>query len=158
MIARITRKNPAYAAVAASADAIVARADALRAELLAARVEDEEAYARVTAAMALPKTSPAEKSVRTARLQSALAGAADAPLRAAGLALRALELSSEAGALGNAQLDSDVTCAALFARAALAASAANVRINHAFLRDAELVRKQEFALRALEEKAHRATP
>lgn len=153
MVARITRKNLSYAAKAAAADEVIARADALRAELIAARTEDEEAYARVVCAQALPKATPAEKAERGAALQEALAGAAGAPLRAAELALRALRLSVEAAELGNAHLASDVACAAIFARAALAASAANVRVNHAYLRDAALVSAQETTLRALETEA-----
>ncbi|MBD5634590.1 MAG: cyclodeaminase/cyclohydrolase family protein [Candidatus Eremiobacteraeota bacterium] len=149
MVARITRRS----ASTSEADAVIVRADALRSEFVLARTEDEAAYARVVAAQALPKNTAAEKTLRTAALQSALAGAAEAPLRAAELAVRALRLTEEASALGNANLASDVACAKTFARASLSASAANVRINHAFLRDAELVRAQETRLRALEREA-----
>lgn len=153
MVARITRKNVSYAAKAPLCDALATRADALRGELLAARLDDEAAFGAVVAAMARPKATEAEKAERTAAVQGALAGAAAAPLHAAALALRALKLANEAGALGNAHLESDVACAATFARAALAAAAANVRVNHAYLRDAALVRAQEDALRELEREA-----
>ncbi len=150
MVARITHKNPSFAAKSASAAEIAECADALRCELLAARIHDEAAYTRVVDAQALPRTTPEEKAARTAALQAALAGAADAPLQAAELAVRVVRLSRDVGALGNTHLVSDVTCAAAFGRAALEASAANVRINHAFMRDASLVATQEAALRALE--------
>jgi formiminotetrahydrofolate cyclodeaminase len=153
MVARITRKNPAFAANDAEAATIVERADTLRCELLAARVEDEAAYARVVDAQALPRTTPEDKAARTVALQAALAGAAEAPLRAAELALAVVRLSRDVGALGNAHLVSDVTCAAAFGRAALEASAANVRINHAYMRDASLVASQEALLRAFEAEA-----
>ncbi len=153
MVARITHKNPSFAEKRASAADIVERADALRSELLAARIHDEAAYTRVVDAQALPRTTPEEKAARAAALQAALAGAAEAPLRAAELAVRVVRMSRDAGALGNAHLVSDVTCAAAFGRAALEASAANVRINHAFLRDASLVASQEATLLALEAEA-----
>ncbi len=153
MVARITRNNPSYAAKSDDAEIVIERADALRAALLAARSDDEIAYARVVGAMALPKGTAEEKGERTLRLQAALAGAAAAPLAAAALALQALKLSDDAAALGNRHLASDVLCAAAFARAALEASAANVRVNHAFLRDGDLVRAQEATLAALERDA-----
>ncbi len=153
MVARITRNNPSYAAKAADAEAVIERADALRAALMAARSDDEIAYARVVGAMALPKSTAEEKGERTLRLQAALADAAAAPLAAAALALQALKLSGDAAALGNRHLASDVLCAATFARAALEASAANVRVNHKLLRDADLVRAQAATLAALERDA-----
>ena len=153
MVARITGKNPAFERHAGLATSIAERAAALRAALVTARGEDEAAYTRVVDAMALPKQTADEKTARTEALQRALAGAAAVPLHAASLAVRALDLSNDVAALGNAHLVSDVTCAAAFARAALEASAANVRINHAFLRDTELVASQEATLRDLEKSA-----
>jgi formiminotetrahydrofolate cyclodeaminase len=158
MVARITRKNASYAAKATDADALIADADAVRADLLDARLADERAYASVVAALALPKANGEEKTERTARVQAALAEAAAAPLHGAELALRVLRLASGAAELGNPHLTSDVACADGFARASLAASAANVRVNHAFLRDANLVRSQEVALGALESEAERLRP
>jgi len=153
MVARITSDNPAYIARAEEARSIAADADALRAALVAARAIDERAYGAVVAAMALPKATPEEKSVRTERLQTALRGAAVAPLQAAELGLGVVRLAERAETLGNRHLASDVACAAIFGRAALAASAQNVRINHAFLKDAGLVAEQEAALAAVESAA-----
>jgi formiminotetrahydrofolate cyclodeaminase len=150
MVARITAGNPAYAEHAVEAAALAGEADALRAQLLDARTRDERAYARVVEAMALPKSTAVEKSLRTERVQATLAGAAAEPLRAAELALDVLSLARRAAALGNRHLASDVACASTFALAALAASAANVRVNHAYLKDLELVETQERTLRALE--------
>jgi len=150
MVARITAQNPAHADRSAEANALAIEADALRLGLLQARRRDELAYARVVEAMALPKNTPAEKSLRTEQLQAALAGAAAEPLRAAELALDVLSLTRRAEALDNRHLESDVTCARAFARAALTASAANVRINHAYLKDTALVEVQERRLRSLE--------
>jgi len=153
MVARITAENPAYAAHVAEARSIVSDADTLRATLIEARATDERAYGAVVVAMALPKATSEEKAARTERLQAALAAAAAAPLRAAELALDVVRLSQRADALGNRHLASDVACAAIFGRAALAASAQNVRINHAFLKDPGLIADQESALVALERAA-----
>jgi formiminotetrahydrofolate cyclodeaminase len=153
MVARVTRNNVSFAAKASEAGFVIGEADALRAKLLSARGEDEAAYGRVVAALALPKATEVERIARTRELQDALSGAAAAPLRVARLAVAVLELNAAAAALGNAQLASDIVCAGAFARAALAASAANVRINHAYLRDRDLIRSQEDELAALERAA-----
>ncbi len=150
MVGRITRKNPAFAERSEELEKLVSHADRLRAEFVAARGDDETAYGRVVAAMALPKTDVRERAERTAALQEALAGAARAPLHVARIALATLRLSDDVGAFGNANLASDVTAAAAFARAALRTAAANVRANHAYLRDAELVRAQEDELVGVE--------
>ncbi|MFZ1125416.1 MAG: cyclodeaminase/cyclohydrolase family protein [Candidatus Baltobacteraceae bacterium] len=150
MVARITAANPKYAERSAAARDLAERADALRAALLAARQTDEEAYGRVVAAAALPRTSEQAKAARSAGLQAALAAAAAAPLHAAELARDVLRLSEAALALENPHLASDVGCAASLSAASLEASAYNVRVNHRYLRDPALVERQELALRELE--------
>ena len=149
MVARITAAGARYASVRPDAEAIVALADALRERFAGARLTDESAYQRVVYASALPKTTDDEKRARTAQLQAALAGAAEAPLAAAGMAAEGLALARRAEALGNTHLVSDVECARAFLWAALEASAANVRINHRFMHDAELVRAQDERLLAI---------
>jgi len=150
MVARITLENPKFSSVANEASSLAHEADALRRNLLEARLEDEAAYGAVVAAMALPRANPAERAQRTAVLQTALGGAAAVPLHAAGLAVSALRLASRASALENENLQSDVVCAAAFARAALEAGAANVRVNHRYMKDAATIVAQEAALRELE--------
>ena len=142
MVARITAESARHAPVHAEARAIAAAADALRERFAAARPVDEAAYAAVVAASALPRDTEDAQRARTAAMQRALAGAAEAPLVAAGLSAEGLALASRAHALGNAHLVSDVECAVHFLRAALAASIANVRINHRFMRDAAVVGAQ----------------
>ncbi len=149
MVARITAAGDRYAAVRTQALAIVAEADALRARFLAAQAIDEEAYARVVSASALPKSGDEEKAARAAALQRALTGAAEAPLAAAGMGAEGIALARRAEALGNAHLVSDVECALAFFRASITASAANVRINHRFMRDEAVVRAQDDRLAAI---------
>ncbi len=145
MVARITADAPRLAAVREEALRVTAEADELRARFMTAQSDDETAYGAVVSASALPKGDS-----RTAAMQSALAGAAEAPLRAAALAAEGFALAARAAELGNTHLASDVECALHFYRAALAGSHANVRINHRFLRDAELVAKQETRMVAID--------
>jgi methenyltetrahydrofolate cyclohydrolase len=154
MVARITAGNRRYAAVRAEAGAIAAAADALRERFRAAQTLDEAAYDRVVEASALPKGTDQQQQARTAALQRALVGAAEAPLAASGLCAEGIALADRANALGNAHLVSDVECALHFFRAALAACVANVRINHRFIKDADVVQAQDERLVAIVTTAH----
>ncbi|HEY9086356.1 MAG TPA: cyclodeaminase/cyclohydrolase family protein [Candidatus Tyrphobacter sp.] len=129
MAARITTSNPKYEAVRESAQRLIGRAGALRAELGEAQARDEAAFAAVMA-------------TRGAERQAAWARAAAEPLNAMRLALEVQRLSVEALSLENSHLASDIGCAAEFAAAAVAACAYNVRINHRALRDAGIVAGQ----------------
>jgi len=153
MVARLTANNPKFAARAATATALADRADALREALERARAEDESAFARVIAAQALPRASDAEKAARSAALQSAFAGASQAPLRTARLALDVLRASGDALGLENRHLSSDAGCAAEFAAAGLTTAGYNVRANHPYMRDDALVTAQNAELDSLRTEA-----
>jgi formiminotetrahydrofolate cyclodeaminase len=153
MVARITRESPKHSGRATDAASIVVRADRLRAELLSNRTTDEQAFGAVIDAQSLPRTTDAEKEERSARMQAALATAAEVPLRSAELARDVLALALEAIELGNRHLASDAGCAAEFGYAALASAAYNVRANHAWLRDRTLVESNEARLHSLESDA-----
>lgn len=103
------------------------------------RVRDEAAFDAVVAARGDNEA-----------MQGALQRAASIPLEGATAALQTLELTMQARGLENRNLVSDVGCAAEFAYAALKACAYNVRINHKFMKDAEIVTIQAGQLTALE--------
>lgn len=153
MVARITGESPKKSDRHVLADGLIVRADALRARFLEARALDESAYAAVVTAMALPRGSDEEKTNRTARLQDALAQAAAAPLAAVHLATELLTLAERALDLENANLASDLGCAADFAIAALDASALNVRVNHKYMKNAALVERHAQVLGDCEREA-----
>jgi methenyltetrahydrofolate cyclohydrolase len=142
MVARICAASKRYAPVHDLANLLVVQADDLRERLLALREQDEAAFDAVVAARG-------DKSA----MQHALQGAAAAPLEGARKNLLAMRLSKQALALGNANLVSDVGCAAEFSFASLVACAYNVRINHKFMKDEHLVAEQAAELQTLEDGA-----
>ncbi len=142
MVARIDVRSERFAEHRAWAQRVVARADRLRAELAVAGERDEQAYARVVEASAMPRVTDRDKQMRTQALQTALFAAAEEPLRAGALALDVLRLAHDLLEIPNRFIASDVGCAAEFAHAAIRACAYNVRINHAFLTDASAVARQ----------------
>ena len=149
MVARITLDSPKVAHVHAEAAAIVRAADDLRRRVIEMRPADEAAFGAVVAAQALPRATDAEKRLRRERVQSALAGAAEAPLEAAQLATAAFALAARTAELHNANLMSDVDCALRFARASFDASVANVEVNHRYITDPALVTQQRERLATL---------
>lgn len=158
MVARIVLGNPKYSEKHEAAHAIIERADALRALLLAGRELDEAAYEKVVAATALPRDTAEQKAAREAALQKALRRAASVPLEAASLSVSVLKLAEHCANLGNKHLMSDVRCAAAFARAGFAAASYNVRANHTYLKDATLIAAQEAQLDELKKQAQAHVP
>lgn len=146
MVARIVRENPKYETEHGACDGIIEKADTLRIRAALARETDESAYAAVVAAMALSKSSAEERTIRASVLQSALTLAATAPLDVAEIAKLVAVLAERAIALGNANLAGDIGTAAECAQAALNASAYHVRSNHTYMKDREIIARQESEL------------
>lgn len=143
MVARICAGSPKYAPKHDLAQRLIEQADALREAMLNRKAEDERAYDAVVAAR------PDKEAV-----QAALEQAAAVPLEGARAALEVLRLASDALELGNANLVSDLGCAAEFAHSAMLAAAYNVRINHKFMKNADLIQTQRSELSELEKAAH----
>jgi len=139
MVARICASNKKYESVRALAERLIISADDLRSLMLQLREQDEAAFEAVVAARG-------DKEV----MQRALFNAAATPLEGARAALAALRLAVDALELNNANLVSDVGCAAEFAHAALLACGYNVRINHKFMKDEKAISSQRAQLEKYE--------
>lgn len=113
----------------------VGEVDNLRADFLRLVDDDSAAYARVAEAMKLPRTSDAEKKVRTERMQSALLAASRVPLEIAKTSRRLLEACERGIPTAPAAAVSDVGVGALMAAAALQGAAMNVMINLSSVKD-----------------------
>jgi glutamate formiminotransferase / formiminotetrahydrofolate cyclodeaminase len=97
--------------------------------------EDAKSFDAFMDAMALPKEDPA----RALKMQDALKGAAEVPLRTARRASEAHSLVSKTLPLCGAAVASDMNCALHLLRAAALCAAENVRINLGGLKDAAVV-------------------
>jgi formiminotetrahydrofolate cyclodeaminase len=146
MVGRITAKN---------FDDLVLRADELRTQFAEAQRRDEEAYAAVVAAQALPKNDERQRAARAGALELALEAAAAAPLHTASLALGVLELVNALLKVPMGALSSDIACAAEFAFSALTACGYNARVNHRDMHDKPVILRQTAELVRYEGKAAR---
>ena len=131
MVARITVKKESSEALRAFAEEM----DGLRAEFLRFVDEDSAAYARVAAAMKLPRKTEDEKAARQKAIQGALLGASRVPLEVARTARRLLDACERAVESASPMTASDVGVGALMAEAALRGAALNVMINLASIKD-----------------------
>jgi glutamate formiminotransferase / formiminotetrahydrofolate cyclodeaminase len=137
MVARLTLSRRAYAAVHQRAGEILAEADEARIAQRALVDLDAAAYAAVRAAYVLAKNDPG----RERTIDEALLAAARPPLATARGAARLVTLAREIAEIGNENARSDARVAEVLARAALAGSLENVRINVTSLSDPELGRE-----------------
>ena len=104
-------------------------------ELLHLVDEDTDAFNRIMAVFAMPKTTDAEKEARSAALQEATLYATQVPLRTMQTAFRIFGIVRAMAAEGNPNSVSDAGVGALAARSAVLGAQLNVRINAAGLKD-----------------------
>jgi formiminotetrahydrofolate cyclodeaminase len=131
MVCNLTIGKPRYAAVEAAMTAARAEASAARAEALELAEADATAFGAVSEAYKLPR----DEEDRPVRIQRALVGAAEVPLRTADLATRLIALAGRIRPDANQTVVSDVAVAAVAARAALESAVVNVEVNLALITD-----------------------
>jgi glutamate formiminotransferase/formiminotetrahydrofolate cyclodeaminase len=114
---------------------------------------DATAFDAVMAAMKMPKETEEQKTSCANAIETATLEAAKQPLNVARMAVDCLGMVREAARLGNINAISDAGSAAALARACLAGSALNVRINVHSLSNPEPGAQLIRDLRELEKKA-----
>jgi formiminotetrahydrofolate cyclodeaminase len=150
MVCNLTIGKPKYAEVEAELKEVLAKSEALRAELTAAIADDVKAFDAVMGAYGLPKGETDEaKAARTAKIQAALKEATDVPLHCAKLCADVVKLSSVAADKGNVNVVSDAGVAVQSAYAGLMSAALNVRVNAASIKDREFADGRLATLEAL---------
>ena len=108
---------------------------AVMAELLHLVDEDTEAFNRIMAVFAMPKSTDEEKAARSAALQEATLYATEVPLRTMKAAFAAFDIVRAMAEEGNPNSVSDAGVGALAARSAVMGACLNVKINAAGLKD-----------------------
>ena len=129
MVGSLTTGKKKYAAVEADIQALNAKADALRQELLGLVQADALAFEPLSKAYGLPKTTDEEKARKAEVMEQALKAACEVPLEILRKTGQAVELIAEYAAKGSALAISDAGVGAAFCRAALEGAALNVYIN-----------------------------
>jgi len=113
----------------------------LRKQLLLLVDADTRAFDSIMAAFGLPKSTDAEKNLRTQAIQTATKLAMEVPLQVMRLCLQSMDVIEAMANNGNPNSVSDAGVGALCARAAVLGAFMNVRINAAGCTDATFVRR-----------------
>ncbi len=108
---------------------------ALMSELLHLVDEDTEAFNRIMAVFAMPKSTDEEKASRSAALQEATLYATEVPLRTMETSFKAFDIVRAMAEEGNPNSVSDAGVGALAIRSAVMGACLNVKINAAGLKD-----------------------
>ena len=149
MVANLTIGKKNYEAVREDLEAVNAKAEVLRAELIRAIDEDVVAFNSVMGAYGLPRATDEEKAKRAASIQAALKDATLAPLRAVKACFDVIRLSAAVAEKGDLNVISDAGVAVLSANAGLRSAALNVFINAKAIKDRDFAEKQIAEVNAL---------
>ena len=153
MVCNLTIGKKGYETVDAPMKDLLARCEALRAELPNLLEADTQAYSAVMAAYRLPKGTEEEKAAREALLQQRFREAANVPLQIAERCGQVVELALPAAKMGNKWAVSDAGVGALLAEAALHSALLNVEINLASIGDADYVAATRLRMQTLQQAA-----
>jgi methenyltetrahydrofolate cyclohydrolase len=135
MVCNLTIGKPKFAEVEAELQDVLAKAEALRSELIELIQADIDVFNRLMSKYALPKESDEEKVIRSAAIQDVLKDATEVPLQCVHACAEVIRLSKIAAELGNPSAVSDAGAAVMAAYGGLKSSALNVYINVASLKD-----------------------
>ncbi len=143
MVARIALDKEEYRSSWKDLTRLCKRSEALQRHLLELAEDDSKAYAAVVGAFAMRKDTPAQRSKRREKIQSALKKATEVPLETMEKCLEVLELSKLAMERGSREAFTDAGSAALIAHASLKAAALNVKVNIKSIDDSSFARRAE---------------
>ena len=125
MVGNFTVGKKKYAAVEEDAKALMARAEDIRARLLAQVDADAAAFEPLSRAYAIPKDDPTRGEV----MERCLRDAAAAPMEILRLCCQAIDLHREMLDKGSVMMLSDVGTGVVLCRGALYGAALNVKVN-----------------------------
>lgn len=135
MVCNLTIGKPKYAEVEAEMQSLLARSEALRAELTDMIKADIDVFDRLMACYGMPKETEQEKSLRSEAIQTVLKDATEVPLACAKACAEAISLSKIAAEKGSLGVISDAGVAVMSAYSGLKSAALNVYINANSLKD-----------------------
>lgn len=149
MVCNLTIGKKKYADVQKDIEAILAKSESLRHELVDLLQSDVEAYTAVSQAMKMPRATDEEKAARTETMQKALKGATVVPLQIAEACAQVIALCRPVAEKGNKNAVSDAGVAVLMAEAGLRSAALNVLINLGWIKDQSFTAEKQEQLDAL---------
>lgn len=135
MVGNLTVGKEKFAEQEAEVKEILAKAEALRLQLLNLVNADAEVFNSFMVSYRLPKVTDEEKLARNQAIQNAAKQAAEVPLEIAEACLEVMKLAECVAVIGNPSAITDAAVSAIMARAALRSAVYNVVVNLKLIKD-----------------------
>ena len=135
MVGNLTVGKEKFAQHEVEVQELLAKADALRLELLNLVNADAEVFNSFMACYRLPKNTDEEKQARNRAIQNAAKEAAEVPLKIAESCLEVMKLAERIAIIGNPGAITDAAVSSIMARAALRSAVYNVVVNLKLIKD-----------------------
>lgn len=135
MVGNLTVGKEKFAQYEAEVQELLAKAEALRLELLNFVNADAEVFNSFMACYRLPKNTDEEKQARNQAIQNAAKEAAEVPLKIAEVCVEVMKLAERIAIIGNPGAITDAAVSSIMARAALRSAVYNVVVNLKLIKD-----------------------
>lgn len=135
MVGNLTVGKEKFAQYEAEVQELLAKAEALRLELLNLVNADAEVFNSFMTCYRLPKATEEEKQARNQAIQNAAKEAAEVPLKIAEACLEVVKLAEGIAIIGNPGAITDAAVSAIMARASLRSAVYNVVVNLKLIKD-----------------------
>jgi len=141
MVANLTVGKAGFDGRFDELDALAAKAQGIKDQLLAGVDEDTQAFNGVMDALRMPKDTPDQKAARSDAVQAGYKRATEVPMQTARHCRAALDLCLAAARCGHDAMITDAGVGALVSLAGVKGAAYNARINLKSIRDADYVKR-----------------
>lgn len=152
MAAGLTVGRKKYQEVNEQAESIIAEAETIRNELVAAIEEDAASFEAI---LRVVRDKEMDDESKATAMEAATVHAGEVPLRVARLSRDAARLAKTIATIGNVNAATDAAVGAIMARAAVHGAALNVKVNGAGLKNRELAAAWSDEANALIDEAER---
>lgn len=138
MVGELTSGNKKFSEYETEVSELLFRSSELIGRFKELTLMDMEAFERLNKALKLPRSTEEEKASRTEAVQTALVGAAEAPLLIVEECVKALKILDSYSLIGNNFVISDAGTGTALCEAALKGARLNVLVNLKLMKDTEL--------------------
>ena len=137
MVIAIAGRKRAYESIAGKLQEQTDMLASCREALVGLVEEDAVAFGALAATWKMPKSTPKERTRKSEAQQAALVGACEVPMQIMRICAKVIEIDRDLIGLVDRMILSDVGASVIIALGAMKAAALNVRVNAAYMKDAD---------------------
>lgn len=137
MVIAIAGRKRAYESIAGKLQEQTDMLASCREALVGLVEEDAVAFGALAATWKMPKSTPEERARKSEAQQEVLVGACEVPMQIMRICAKVIEIDHDLIGLVDRMILSDVGASVIIALGAMKAAALNVRVNAAYMKDAD---------------------